>query len=162
MSEKLVYLAGGISGLTLEEAVAWRSYVAGKFTAPITAVSPLRGKTEYLKGIVGQGTIADHYTNKLLSTRRGITTRDRMDVTRCHCLFANLLNMKMRPAEMHKVSIGTVAEIAWADMLRKPIVVVMEKDNPHQHAMVVEMAGFITDNLDEGIDVVNQLLRTGV
>jgi hypothetical protein len=52
-------------------------------------------------------------------------------------------------------------EIAWADMLRKPIVVVMEPENVHQHAMIKESVGFITDNLDEAVDLVIQLLKTG-
>jgi nucleoside 2-deoxyribosyltransferase len=151
--EKLVYLAGGITGLTLEEASAWRERIANKFPKDIIVISPLRGKS-YLKTIVGEGTVKDHYDNKLLSTSRGITTRDRNDVTRCDAILVNLLGAT-------KPSIGTIMEIAWADMLRKPIVVVMEPENVHQHAMIKESVGFITDNLDEAVDLVIQLLKTG-
>lgn len=127
---KHVYLAGPISGHTLDEANDWRIKAAEYLNSyDIGVLSPLRGKNCYLKDLVGNGTIADHYNNKLLSTQRGITVRDRNDVMTCDAILANLSDSK-------KVSIGTVMEIAWADMLRKPIVVVMDESNVHWHAMI--------------------------
>lgn len=52
-----------------------------------------------------------------------------------------------------KVSIGSVMEITWADAWRKPIIIVMEKDNVHAHAMIKEVAGFIVSDLDEAIAI---------
>ena len=118
-------------------------------------MSPLRGKNCYLKDLVGNGTIADHYNNKLLSTQRGITVRDRNDVMTCDAILANLSDSK-------KVSIGTVMEIAWADMLRKPIVVVMDESNVHWHAMIREVSGFVTPYMKEAVELLKEILRPGV
>ncbi len=88
-----------------------------------------------------------------LSGPRGIMTRDRFDATRCDVLLVNLLGAA-------KVSIGTVMEIAWADLKRTPIVVAIENDgsNPHEHAMIGEAIGFRCGTLDEALDVVRSIL----
>jgi nucleoside 2-deoxyribosyltransferase len=146
---KTCYLAGPISGLSYGTATDWRVYVASKFPEWLKPLSPLRGKT-YLQG---EKDLSDHYT-QLLSTPRGITTRDRMDAMKSDCLLVNFLAAK-------KVSIGTCIELGWADAVRNPIVVVMEKDNLHCHAMVNDVAGYITSDLDEAIDIVIKIMATG-
>ena len=68
-------------------------------------------------------------------------TRDRFDATRCDLLFVNLLGAK-------ETSIGTVMEIAWADLLRKPIVLAIEPEgNIHDHGMIKEAIGFRVPSL---------------
>jgi hypothetical protein len=74
-----------------------------------------------------------------------------MDVMRCDAILVNFLGAT-------KVSIGSVLEIAWADAWRKPIIIVMEKENIHSHAMIREMAGFITSSLDEAITIATAIL----
>lgn len=146
------YLAGPISGLTLEQASEWREFARSRFPEWLKGVSPLRGKS-YLKEIVGSGTLKDHYTNKILSTPRGITVRDRYDATHCDAMLVNFLGSS-------RISIGTVMEIAWADANRIPVVVCMEKDNPHYHSMICECV-LTTDNLNEGIDLIVNLMTAG-
>ena len=109
----------------------------------------MRGK----KYLAKETAIKDSYEGDghPLSTRRGITCRDRMDVMRCDMVIANFLGAK-------KVSIGTVMEIAWADAFRKPIVVVMEKGNIHEHSMLNQVSGFIVSSLDEAIELVVTVL----
>jgi hypothetical protein len=152
--ERFVYLAGGITGLTIEEAFQWRKYVADKLPSWLKPLSPLRGK-EYLKDHTSNNVIQNAYPLKILSSAKGITCRDRNDVLRANALLVNFLKCP-------RVSIGTVMEIAWADLARVPTIVIMEKDNPHQHCMISESVGFVTDSLDEGIEVVIQLLREGI
>jgi nucleoside 2-deoxyribosyltransferase len=139
MKEFLVYCAGPISGLTYGESVDWRKQVADAFPSHIKAVSPMRGKDFLAK----EQSLVDNYEHPLAS-QKGITCRDRMDVMRCDLLLVNLLGAP-------KVSIGTVMEIAWADMLRKPIVLVMDKGNLHDHSMIREVSGFIVPDLEMGI-----------
>jgi len=144
--DAIVYLAGPISGISYEKAVGWRR-IATQRLAPIRCLSPMRGKT-YLSS---EEAIADSYDTPL-SCARGILTRDHWDVLRCGVVLANLLGAE-------RVSVGTVCEIAWAHAYRKPVVLVMEPNgNPHQHAMIVEMAGFWLQTLDEAIDVVKTLV----
>ena len=150
--EKLCYLAGPITGLSYGDATDWRKYCIDRFDkkvfgSRIIGLSPLRCKNYLLQEKV----LAQHYDEYILSTAKGITTRDRWDCMRCDVVLANFLGAKT-------VSIGTVMEIAWADSQRIPVVCVMEDGNIHQHAMLKEVSGFIVDDLDKGIDVVSALL----
>jgi nucleoside 2-deoxyribosyltransferase len=144
----LVYCAGPITSLSYEDAIAWYKEVEKKFPSHIIPVFPLRGKT-WLQGAIS---VEDNYLTKHpLSTLEGIMTRDRFDVMRADALLVNLLGAQ-------KVSIGTVIEIAWAHMLQKPVVVIMEKDNMHQHSMVRGCASLVVDTLDVGIDCVIRIV----
>jgi nucleoside 2-deoxyribosyltransferase len=83
----------------------------------------------------------------VLSSSKGITTRDRWDTSRCDLMIVNLLGTE-------KVSIGTMMEIAWADMLRKPVILVIEDEgNPHDHAMVRESIGFRVSSLSDAVRI---------
>jgi nucleoside 2-deoxyribosyltransferase len=151
MSTK-VYLAGPIAGLDYAGATDWRRQVAAELQEDgIEAYSPMRAK-EYLRHIESFAKDCTPYgAGNVLSSNRGITTRDRWDATRCDLLFVNLLHAK-------SVSIGTVIEIAWADLLRIPIVCAMEKENPHEHGMILEMIGFRLPTLIEAVDIAKAIL----
>lgn len=155
-----VYLAGPITGLSYGGCTDWRKYACEKLsTAGVVGVSPLRAK-EYLRN---EQAIGDSYEDIALSTARAITTRDRFDCMRADVLLVNLLGAE-------RVSIGTVMEIAWADAVRVPVVLVMEpsaeentglvpsKGNVHEHAMIRECVGFRVQTLDEGLNVVKAIL----
>lgn len=148
-----VYLAGPITGLTFDDAADWRDYAKielAKFS--IKAFSPLRAK-EYLRQVSGTLTVTCEGYGEMhcLSSPRGIITRDRFDATHCDVLLVNLIGAKA-------VSVGTVMEIAWADLCRKPIVVAMEPHgNPHEHAMVSEAIGFRVTSLDDAMHVVKAI-----
>jgi len=150
-----VYLAGPISGLSYAGATDWRDTAINSLAASgIKGLSPMRAK-EYLRHVesdVGFSSTCEEYGHlSPLSGPRGIMTRDRFDATRCDVLLVNLLGAA-RP------SIGTIMEIAWADLSRTPIVVAMEPGNPHEHAMVNEAIGFRCGSLDEALDVVKAIL----
>ncbi len=151
MQRRKLYLAGPITGLSYGDSVGWRDYVADQLPEYIVAVSPMRGK-QYLER---EKVIGLSYEDIPLSCRKGITCRDRYSVMNCDMILVNFLGAKM-------VSIGSCMEIAWADMLRKPIVVVMEKDNIHQHPIILETAGFVVNTLDEGIKMVDATLCYGI
>lgn len=145
--ESLLYLGGPIMGCTYGECTDWRKYVSEKLPPFIKAISPMRGK-EHLSE---QTVIRELSEKSLLTSSRGIITRDRFDVTRSSALLMNFFGAKV-------VSIGSVGEIFWADALNKPVIIVMEKDNVHQHPMIQEIAGFIVPTLDEGIEIAIALL----
>lgn len=149
-----VYLAGPITGLNYDGAVDWRNYATEKLR-PIKGFSPMRGK-EYLqrefaeKEFTSDGDAYKHFS--VMSSNRGIMTRDRYDATTCDVILVNLLGAP-------RVSIGTVMEIAWADANRIPIVCAMEKEgNVHEHGMVTEAIGFRTETLDGAIHIVRTIL----
>lgn len=153
MRRFMVYMAGAITGLSYDGAEDWRTYAKTELAkVGIHGLSPLRAK-EYLRKVEGTltGTGEEYAHMGVLSLPRGVMTRDRYDATRCDVLLVNLLGTT-------KVSIGTVMEMAWADLKRTPIVVAMEpKGNPHEHMMINEAIGFRLPSLDEAINVVKAI-----
>lgn len=147
-----VYLAGPIAGLSYDQSCDWRTAAESALhAAGIRALSPMRMK-EYLKDVrCFSGTCGPEGNLGPLSGPRAVMTRDRFDATRCDVLLVNLLGAT-------KVSIGTVMEIAWADLKRTPIVCICEPDNIHRHAMLDEAVGFWAISLDEGVEIVKAII----
>lgn len=152
-----VYLAGFITGYTAEDAQEWRTYAKEKLAwderhdeTGIVGYSPMRAKDYLLEAGVLSGR-PEAYDGYVLSTAKGITYRDSWDVKTADLIFVNLLGTT-------KVSIGTVLEIGMAYAQQKPIVVCMESDNIHNHAMLNTMAGWVVDDLDYGLDLVKAIL----
>lgn len=156
---KRVYLAGPISGLTYEEAIERRK-LAVKLLAPIHAISPMRGKEE-LKGreIVGNAAGYANLTHPF-NQPGGIVARDRYDVTNCEAILMDLEGSR----RTGQISIGTMVELGWADMLRRPVVVVWGSqtlenwENPHEHIFVRQLAGFHVETLEEACDILKKIL----
>lgn len=141
-----VYLAGPITGLSYNGCTDWRTDTIARLNdINIVGLSPMRSK-HYL---ADRTTIADCY-DTVLSNQRGIFARDSWDCRRCDAVLVNLLGSE-------RVSIGTVMEIAWASEHRKPIVLVMESGNIHDHAMLREACPFIVSTLDDGIEIIAAL-----
>lgn len=150
-----VYLAGPITGLTYDEGADWRVAVTHNLKdVGIIGWSPLRAK-HYLReiGVLdAAGTPDSAYIGlNPLSEPKGITTRDRFDTMRASMVLMNLVGAT-------RVSIGTMIEAGWADAARVPLVVAMEADNVHRHAMLNEVAGFIVPTLEEAVAVVKAVL----
>jgi nucleoside 2-deoxyribosyltransferase len=148
-----VYLAGPITGLSYDQGQDWRVKATEKLADfGVAGLSPLRAK-EFLRqcGMLS-GTGEEYAHLGVLATPRCVMTRDRFDATRCDVLLVNLIGAT-------RVSIGTVMEIAWADLARIPIVVAIEPaGNPHEHMMVNEAIGFRLPSLDEALTVVGAIL----
>lgn len=146
---KTVYLSGPITGLTYDQGQDWREWAYRELaTVGVHGLSPLRGK-DYLRK---EGVLKAQYLDvHPLSTPKGIVTRDRNDTIHSDVVLVNVLGAE-------RVSIGTVIEMGWADLARVPIVLVMEPGNVHDHAMVTELAGFITPDLDVAIDIILTIL----
>lgn len=148
-----VYLAGPITGLNFKGATDWRDYAIAELAAEdIKGLSPMRCK-DYLKDIPElEATCESYGALGLLSSPRNIMTRDRFDATRCDVLLVNLLGAE-------RVSVGTVMEIAWADLYRTPIVCAIEPEgNIHEHAMIAEAIGFRVPTLEAAIEVTKSIL----
>lgn len=146
-----IYLAGPITGLTYKDTVGWREYVKFKIDDSIITYSPMRGKSIIEAKIGIGGRIGDSYEELPIATSKAINTRDYFDVRRVDALLVNLLGAE-------KVSIGTVMEIAWARAFNKPVVCIMDENNIHRHSMLEYACGYIVDNLDEGIMLIEAIL----
>ena len=157
-----VYLSGPMTAVNWGEAEGWRNYAANSFTENnIRTYTPLRGK-EFLSKLK---TIGDYDTavNKDgigngFAVDSAILHRDFHDVSVSDLILVNLWGAP-------EVSIGTVAEIAWAHQNRTPIVGFWEgKANPHNHPFIRQMIPFMVEGndpeiaLDEAIDISKTIL----
>lgn len=153
----IVYAAGPISGLTSTQACRWRRKLAQELrrrSSGVQVLSPMRGKERLFQGPINDQSVRSLVGDyeRLITSDRGITARDRYDIQRCDVVFMNLLGAD-------HVSIGTMIELGWADSLRKPVVVLMEKkNNPHDHPMLRDIACYITDRWDLAVSLTAQIL----
>lgn len=147
MRGKSVYLAGPISGSSYGAAVGWREQAKllfRRYSGDIEVFSPMRAK-EYLHQETNLSALMYPDLNAM-GTMKAITARDRFD-----CMNADVILMYLRGAT--RVSIGTMIEVGWADAARVPICLVMEKDNVHDHGMVIECASWQVETLEEAVDI---------
>lgn len=164
----IVYLAGPISGQTLENAGGWRSNVRAGMRKRLWAegssirempvlISPLRGNTH--EGEFGPH--GEEHKTSVWKHPKAEFTRDAFDVRRCDVLLANLTGAE-------RVSIGTMLELGMAHALHKFVIVVIppaerservagrgttQGTNPHDHLFVYKAASMVADSLDEALDV---------
>lgn len=148
-----VYLAGPVTGLSWDEATTWRTKATRELKQwGIHCYSPLRDKP-HLKNSKAIGAFDDapttggHYTD----ISRYITARNRHD-----CLTADIVLMNLLKAK--RISIGTMIEVGWADAGEIPLILVMNRDNIHNHPMVIDPAAAIVDSIEDGIELVRSYL----
>jgi len=147
-----VYLAGAISGLNIGNATGWREEAKRILgDVGITGYSPMRGKAFVSNVATMSEEDRKQYDSNTIHSITGINVRDYNDVKTSDAILVNLLNAP-------KVSIGTVMEIAWARAFQIPVVIVMEKENIHNHGMLT-FGNIVTDNIDDGIVTIIQLLK---
>ena len=148
---KTVYLAGPITGLSYDDARnGWRHKLSLLLPSHIKPVSPMRGK-DFLRGEVDLDGSPEMYTQHVMATKKGIVCRDRNDVMTCDAMVANFVGYD-------RVSIGTCIEFGWADAFRKPIVMIIEEGNLHNHAMLDHLAGYVCQELEQAAHLLGHLL----
>lgn len=137
MYRGLCYLAGGISGLSEQEARYWRKSAAQVLGSKYGIITRDPTRTEAPP----------------FHTSRGIIARDLNDVKQSDVLLVNLLSATT-------LSIGTIMELAWAYLLQKPAVVIIEDSgNIHdRHPMLNEAMSFRVSTLEAGIKAVAIIL----
>jgi nucleoside 2-deoxyribosyltransferase len=148
-SKLKVYLAGPITGKTGEEVIrrydekkALLSDFGYEVYSPMTGKGYLRNEPGPLK--------STGYTMPL-ATDQAIFHRDRWMVGVADVILADLSNSGER------VSIGTMFEIAWANILRKQVVVVLPEGNIHDHAFVKQASTIIFQDIEEAYDYLKEL-----
>jgi hypothetical protein len=148
--EHHIYLSGPISNLTYAQCTGWRFDITEALDEFADIFDPMRDVdaptpdtlvTEALDSI-----------DPVMMTDRGIVVRDYTDTLNSTILIVNLLGAT-------KVSIGTVAELAWAYHARIPTILLMEDSgNPHEHGFVREFASYRVTHIDRAIAVAKSLM----
>ena len=148
MKKLKIYLARPISGCTGQEVTEYYTnykqsceYMGYDVFSPMIGKGNLRTEVEFK---------AHGYLNNPVASNHAIIERDRWMVSNADVIFANLL-------KVDRVSIGTCMELAWAHQLGKHTVTVMEKENIHQHAFVLEASDIVFDNEREAMEYLQAL-----
>lgn len=150
MSKLRVYLAGPIAGQTGEKLL---NSIAEK-AAILTDIGYL-----VYQPMVGKSHIIPHtetyksngYEQFAVATNHSIFARDKWMVTQADIIVADLSTSGDR------VSIGTMMEIAWANLQGKLVIVVLPDGNIHNHLFVLEAATHIFKNMDQVYDYLKEL-----
>jgi hypothetical protein len=144
-----IYCAHQISGLSQEEVLTYYEKIAimlnkmgYKVLHPMTGKGILRTDVKFK---------AESQNNNPISMNHSIKERDQWMVRMADVILTDLTNTTT-------VSIGCVGELAWGDILGKHTVVVMSKDNIHNHAFIREMADIIFETLDEALEYLEKLI----
>lgn len=141
----VVYLAGPMTGMKIEDVRAWRLKAKDKLAEfGFTVLDPSRG----LMFLKPEEVVQDAYVDEFKETKHVIFERDRFDSIRADILFVNLKHC-------NRVSIGTMMEMAWAHQAGRFIVTVIEKEgNPHMHAFVREASSIIFEDPEEACEYI--------
>lgn len=147
--QMIVYLARPISGGSYADVVSYFDSTKLKLRKiGFDALSPMTAKESLRTEIKLK---AHGYDNVPTATNHAIVERDMWMLMMSDIVYCNLLGAKI-------VSIGSVMELGWAHMLRKHTIIVMEKDNIHQHAFVIEAGDIIFETEEEAIQYLKELI----
>ena len=146
MSERpSIYLAGPMSGLTWDEALAWREKVEVELGRDWRVISPVRPQVEMDRTkIITLQTQKDDELN-LWDTATALVATDTFFIDQSDWVLANLLNTK-------KPSFGTVWELGYAYATRKKIVVLMTPEDAHNHPFTRRGVDIFTPSLEDAIE----------
>ena len=87
-----------------------------------------------------------------LTTNHAIYNRDKWMVQQADILYANFTGATI-------VSIGSMFELAWGSLLGKQVIIVMDKENIHRHAFVLEAGTIIFETTEDAINYLTKLSR---
>ena len=144
-----IYCVHPISGGSADEVFKYYEEIQKQLTvAGYNVYIPMFGKNSLRTELKFK---AKDYRSPI-STNGAIFKRDHWMVYQSDIIYANFLGAKI-------VSIGSMFELSWASHMHKQVIIVMEKDNIHQHAFVLESATIIFETTEEAIDYLTKLSR---
>jgi hypothetical protein len=136
-----IYTVGAISGLSYDKCVnQFNKRIKKLKSFGYTVFYPMLGK-EYLRNELSLK--AEGYKDQPLSTNHAIVKADFWRVDNADIIYADFTNA------IERVSIGSVAEISRAYAKDKLIIVVMQKENIHRHAFILEMASIVFETIED-------------
>lgn len=143
----IIYAAHPINGLSYQEVTDYYSHLIDDLHGFHHIIHPMMGK-DYLRTAKELRSVG--YEGLPPSTNHAIKERDQWMVKKADIVFVDLTGAK-------GISIGCVMELAWADLLGKHTVVVLDKEGYHKHAFVLECADVLFDTHDEAIEYLKKI-----
>ena len=150
MSKLSIYLAGPIAGQTgdaVNSSIKEKSAVLFDFGYVI--YHPMVGKEHLI--LKAEKFKSNGYEEFPVATAHAIFSRDKWMVSQADIILADLTHTGSR------ASIGTMMEIAWANLQGKQVIVIMPDGNIHDHLFVREAATFVFKTLEEAYDYLKEL-----
>lgn len=155
-----IYLAGPMTGLTLEQMSKWRNTAAKrlrkagwKVLSPV--VGQLTGKNAQPKGTINMDSVkagpGQEERRPIGRVSSAFVSQDRLYVQKSDAVLAYLLDYP-------KASIGTMWEMAWADAWNKLLVAVVAPGTPHDHAFVRRRSSVFVPTLEEALEYLEGLI----
>ena len=152
MARRIVYLSGSIGGLSYDEAANPRNKAAKLLNAiGWDTLDPMRGyQILSTLDVIKEG---EQVQNMLGVTDAAIIQRDTDDVRRSDVLLVFSGN---------DASWGTAFEWQMAYDLKKPIVVICDKDSPTRlHPWCRTMASYFAETIEEAVEFIDKWLDRG-
>ena len=150
-----IYFARSISGCMKEEVCKYYNYVNRRFTllglevfTPAIELDALRCDEAFK---------SHGYENIPTSTNHAIVERDFWFVAQSDIVF---VDFEACENSQKNISIGCCMELAVASWLRKHTIVVLSKENIHNHAFVLECADVIFHTHTEAVEYLEKLVRS--
>jgi len=142
-----VYLCGPMSGLTWQEALAWRKKCEAELYSRWRLINPVRSQiaTSSIHDIIPVQLQSDNDYKDLKDTATGVTAQDEFFIDQSDWLLCNFLNAD-------KVSIGSVWEMGYAWGTHKKILTVLEPGSIHDHPFIRRRSHVFTPSLNEAIE----------
>jgi len=151
-----VYCAHPITGLTWDQVSSYYTHIKKVFQeAGFEVYQPMTAKKAIKAEVTKEGTFKAGDFRKSVATNHAIVERDRWMVQHCDLLYLDLTGAKT-------VSIGCMMELAWAHILGRYTIVVMENDNIHKHAFVVETADILLSSEEEAFEYLNTFVKQDI
>jgi nucleoside 2-deoxyribosyltransferase len=151
MKQQTIYTVGPISGLSYDQVVErYKMLNANLKDLGYDVLCPMAGKGHLRTELEFK---AHGYENSPISTNRAIIGRDRWMVGKSDIILADFTDCGDR------VSIGSCMEIAWAYDTNKLVIAVMQKDNIHRHAFVIEACDTIFETMEEALAYLENLAQ---
>lgn len=151
MKQLTIYCAHPISGQTWEQVCDYYNNTKKKLTElGFNVLHPMTGKNNIRTEINQRFQAADFKSP--VASNHAIFERDKWMVSQSDIVYLNLTGSTI-------ASIGSMMEIAWAALLSKYTIVIMEKENLHRHAFVIEAADIIFETEEEAITYLEILAK---
>lgn len=150
MKNLKIYCAHPISGLTWNTVVTYFNNIHDKLESMgFEVFNPMTGKSE-IRTEVNRRFRSVNFKS-VVATNHAIFERDQWMVRNSDILYLDLTGIKT-------ISIGCTMELAWASLLGKYTVVVMDKENVHRHAFIIEAADIIFEDVDTALAYLQKLV----
>ena len=147
-----IYCVHPISGLTPEAVMGYYSHIVEYLRyIGYDVYYPMIGKGEFRPERTYKSNITAAHTNPLVSNH-AIFARDKWMVTQADVIYADF-------TEATSISIGSIMELAWANMLGKHIVLAMNKENIHSHSFVLEAVSVVFETSQDAEAYLETLLH---